>query len=66
MEGKDRNERNGEGEARRAAAVGHQSVKRPPLERMDRILEWLQNAEYPNCSRMMQEFGVDGKRLPID
>lgn len=39
----------------------HQSVKRPPLERMDRILEWLRNREYPNCSRMMAEFGVDRK-----
>ena len=57
----------------------HESIKRPPLERMDRILEWLRNEEYPNCSRMMVEFGVDRKtawrdiewmknrkRLPID
>jgi proteasome accessory factor B len=28
---------------------------------MDRILEWLRNGEYPNCTRMMTEFGVDRK-----
>jgi proteasome accessory factor B len=46
---------------------------------MDLILEWLLNKEYPNCSRMMREFGVDRKtawrdiefmkdrkKLPID
>ena len=43
------------------AAAEHESVKRPPLERMDRLLEWLRNGEYPNCSRMMAEFGVDRK-----
>ena len=36
-------------------------MKRPPLERMDRIAEWLQGGEYPNCSRIMREFGVDRK-----
>lgn len=59
--------------------VAHESVKRPPLERMDLLLEWLLNQEYPNCSRIMREFGVDRKtawrdiefmkdrkRLPID
>ena len=48
-----------EGAARGDAA--HQSVKRPPLERMERIAEWLRNKEYPNCSRIMKAFGVDRK-----
>ena len=39
----------------------HASVKRPPLERMERIQEWLSNEEYPNCSRIATEFGVDRK-----
>lgn len=62
-----------------SAAAEHESVKRPPLERMDLVLEWLLNKEYPNCSRMMREFGIDRKtawrdiefmkdrkKLPID
>jgi proteasome accessory factor B len=46
--------------ARQGAEV-HESVKRPPFERMDRIQEWLVGGEYPNCSRIAAEFEVDRK-----
>ena len=42
-----------------ARATG--AVKRPPLERMDRIRDWLRDGAYPNCTRIATEFGVDRK-----
>jgi proteasome accessory factor B len=39
----------------------HQSTKRTPLARMNRIYGWLRDEEYPNCSRIGAEFGVDRK-----
>ncbi len=46
---------------KRSAAAERRDVKRPPMERVDRITVWLRDGEYPNCSRIMAEFGVDRK-----
>jgi predicted DNA-binding transcriptional regulator YafY len=45
----------------RTTGAGHQSTKRPPLERMYRIYAWLRDGEYPNCGRITAEFEVDRK-----
>ena len=59
-----RRDRNGQGTARPTSET--LSVKRPPLARMKRILELLQEGTYPNCTTIAQMLETSPKTATRD